>query len=142
MGYDAATKYLYIDNGGGDVHQTYSMLSVVDTTAGKKLADIKIDGDTLEAMALETSSPKIYVNNKAKNQVDVVDRNKREVIASWPVTKCKTNVAMAFDETNHRLFVACRSGDIAVFDTQAGKEITALPITKGVDDMTYDSASK
>src|SRR2546426_10372570 len=125
IGYDAATKYLYIDNGGGDVHQTYSMLSVVDTTAGKKLADIKIDGDTLEAMAVEKSSPKINVNNKATKQVDRVERNKREVIASWPVTKCKTNVAMAFDETNHRLFVACRSGDIAVFDTQAGKEITA-----------------
>src|SRR5947207_10133743 len=94
IGYDAATKYLYIDNGGGDVHQTYSMLSVVDTTAGKKLADIKIDGDTTEAMALEKLSPKIYINNKAKNQVDVVDRDKRELIASWPVTKCKANVAM------------------------------------------------
>jgi DNA-binding beta-propeller fold protein YncE len=142
IGYDPATKYLYIDNGGGDVHQTYSMLSVVDTSAGKKLADIKIDGDTLEAMALEKSSPKIYVNNKAKNQVDVVDRNKREVIASWPVTKCKGNVAMGFDEADHRLFVACRSGEIVVLDTQTGKELTALPITKGVDDMTYDSAGK
>src|SRR6266403_3879637 len=81
IGYDAATKYLYIDNGGGDVHQTYSMLSVVDTTAGKKLADIKIDGDTLEAMALETSSSRLYVNNKAKNQVDVVDREKQAIVA-------------------------------------------------------------
>jgi len=52
IGYDPATKLLYIDNGGGDVHQTYSMLSVVDTTAGKKVVDIKVDGDTLEAMAL------------------------------------------------------------------------------------------
>jgi DNA-binding beta-propeller fold protein YncE len=142
IGYDPATKYLYIDNGGGDVHETFSMLSVVDTTAGKKLADIKIDGDTLEAMALEKSSPKMYVNNKAKNQVDVVDREKREVVASWPVTKCKTNVAMAFDEANHRLFVACRSGQIVVMDTQTGKEVTALPITKGVDDIIYDPASK
>src|SRR4030081_1785718 len=73
MGYDPATKLLYIDNGGGDVHQTFSMLSVVDTTAGQKLADIKIDGETLEAMALESSTPRLYVNNKAKNQVDVVD---------------------------------------------------------------------
>ena len=142
IGYDEKTKYLYIDNGGGDVHQTYSMLSVVDTTAGKKLADIRIDGDTLEAMALETSTPRLYVNNKAKNQVDVIDREKRAIVASWPVTKCKTNVAMAFDEANHRLFIACRSGNIVVLDTQSGKEITALPITKGVDDVTYDPASK
>src|ERR1700674_3444057 len=142
IGYDPKTKYLYIDNGGGDVHQTYSMLSVVDTTVGKKLADIKIDGDTLEAMALESSSPRIYVNNKAKSQVDVIDREKRELIASWPVTKGKVNVAMALDETNHRLFIACRRGQIVVMDTQTGKEIAALPITKGVDDLTYDPGSK
>jgi DNA-binding beta-propeller fold protein YncE len=142
IGYDPATKYLYIDNGGGDVHQTYSMMSVVDTTAGTKLADIKIDGDTLEAMALEKGSSRIYVNNKAKKQVDVIDREKRELIASWPLTKCKVNVAMAFDEADHRLFIACRDSQIVVMDTQSGKEITALPITKGVDDMVYDPASK
>ena len=142
IGYDPSTHYLYIDNGGGDAHQTYSMLSVVDTTAGKKLADIKIDGDTLEAMALEQSSPKLYLNNKAKNQVEVVDRNTRAVTASWPVTMGKINVAMALDEANHRLFVACRSGQIVVFDTLTGKEQQSLPIAKGVDDMVYDSASK
>jgi DNA-binding beta-propeller fold protein YncE len=142
IGYDSTTKYLYIDNGGGDVHQTYSMLSVVDTTAGTKLADIKIDGDTLEAMTLEKSSPKLYVNNRTKNQVEVLDREKRELVASWPVTKCKINVAMAIDEANHRLFVACRSGEISVLDTQSGKEVTALPITKGVDDLIYDPAGK
>jgi DNA-binding beta-propeller fold protein YncE len=142
IGYDPATKYLYVDNGGGDVHQTYSMLSVVDTTAGTKLADIKIDGDTLEAMTLEKSSARLYVNNRTKNQVDVVDREKRELVASWPVTKCKLNVAMALDEANHRLFVACRGGAISVLDTQSGKEVTALPITKGVDDLTYDPAGK
>src|SRR5713101_2429728 len=142
IGYDPATKYLYIDNGGGDVHETYSMLSVVDTTAGKKLADIKIDGDTLEAMALEKSSPRLYVNNRAKNQVAVVDREKREVIASWPITKCKVNVALALDEANHRLFAACRDGEIVVLDTQTGKELSALPIAKGVDDLAYDPATK
>ncbi|PYT67361.1 MAG: hypothetical protein DMG39_24155 [Acidobacteria bacterium] len=142
IGYDPETKLLYIDNGGGDVHEAYSMISVVDTTAGKKVADIKVDGDTLEAMRLEKSSPKMYVNNKAKNQVEVIDRNKREIVASWPVTKSKTNVAMALDEANHRLFIACRAGDIVVLDTASGEELTALPITKGVDDLIYDAASR
>jgi DNA-binding beta-propeller fold protein YncE len=142
IGYDPATKYLYVDNGGGDVHQTYSMLSVIDTTTGKKLVDLKIDGDTLEAMTLEKSTSRMYVNNRAKNQVSVVDRKKPELVASWPVTLCKNNVAMALDEANHRLFVACRTGQIAVLDTQTGKEVTSFPITKGVDDITYDAASK
>src|ERR1700681_1619691 len=142
IGYDPKTKYLYIDNGGGDVHQTYSMLSVVDTTSGEKIADIKVDGETLEAMALESSSSKMYVNNKAKNRVDVIDREKREILTSWPITKGKTNVAMALDEDNHRLFVACRSGDLVVFDTTSGKEIATLPITKGVDDLVFDKDNK
>jgi len=142
IGYDPATKLLYIDNGGGDVHQTYSMLSVVDTTAGKKVVDIKVDGDTLEAMALDKSSSRLYLNNKAKSQVDVIDREKRTLIASWPVTLAKTNVAMAYDEANHWLFIACRSGGIVVIDTQSGKELSVLPITKGVDDLVFDAASK
>jgi len=137
IGYDPVTKYLYIDNGGGDVHETYSMLSVIDTTSGKKVADMKVDGETLEAMALESSSPKMYVNNKAKNRVDVIDREKREILASWPITKGKTNVAMALDEANHRLFVACRSGDLIVFDTTSGKELSSLPIAQGVDDLAF-----
>ena len=35
---------------------------------------------------------------------------------------------------------AIRAGRL--FDSKSGKEITALPITKGVDDITYDPASK
>ena len=118
------------------------MLSIVDTTTGKKLADLKIDGETLEAMALESSSPKMYVNNKAKNRVDVIDREKREILASWPITKGKTNVAMALDEANHRLFVACRSGQLIVFDTTSGKELSSLPIAQGVDDLAFAKDNK
>lgn len=142
IGYDPATGYLYIVNGGGDAHQAYSMISVVDTTGGDKLADIKVEGDTLEAIVLEKAGPRIYVNNKAKSQVTIINRETRTVEGSWPVTMGKTNVAMAFDEANHRLFVACRSGKIVVFDTRSGKELQALDINQGVDDMVFDSASK
>lgn len=142
IGYDPATHILYIDNGGGDAHETFSMLSAVDTTRDAKLADMKIDGDTLEAMAIETSTDRMYVNNPAKNQVDVLNRKDRSMIATWPVTLGKRNVAMALDEAGHRLFVASRSGDISVFDTTTGKELTSLSIGKGVDDLTFDPASK
>jgi DNA-binding beta-propeller fold protein YncE len=142
IGYDQATHYLYIDNGGGDAHETFSMLSVVDTTTGKKVADIRIDGETLEAMALAQGSPRLYVNNPAKNEVDIVNRKTRKLIASWPVTPGKRNVAMALDEPAHRLFVACRSGGMVVFDTGTGKELQSLPITGGVDDLIFDPASR
>ncbi len=142
IAYDPASHYLYVVNGGGDAHETFSMVSIVDTTRGQKIADIKIDGDTLEAMALESSSHRMYVNDASKNLVAVIDRKTRSQVASWPVTMGKHNVAMALDETNHRLFVACRSGEIVVFDTKTGKELQSLAIGKGVDDLIFDPATK
>ena len=142
IGNDPATKYLYIDNGGGDAHESFSMFSIVDTTSGDKIADVKVDGDTLEAMALDPSSARIYVNNPAKSEVTVIDRKTRQVAAHWPVTMAKRNVAMALDSATHRLFVACRSGAIVVFDTDTGKELQSFPIDTGVDDLVFDAASK
>jgi DNA-binding beta-propeller fold protein YncE len=142
IGYDPATHYLYIDNGGDNAHETFTMLSVVDTTAATKLADIKIDGDTLEAMSLEKSGDRLFLNNPAKNEVEVIDRKTNKLTASWPVKLGKGNATMAFDEPTHRLFVGCRSGAIVVFDSQTGKELQALPVGRGVDDLMFDPASK
>jgi DNA-binding beta-propeller fold protein YncE len=149
IGYDPATKYLYVVNGGKDAKVSYSMISVIDSTSGKKLADIKVDGDTLEALTLEKSSPRMYVNNRGKNQVEIIDRNTLRVLASWPVTLGTGNDPIALDEDNHRLYIACRSGQIVVFDTQTGKELQALAIGPSgkaggewVDDLVFDPKTK
>lgn len=140
IGYDAAGHTLYIDNGGGDAGETFSMFTAVNTDSGEKTAEMKIDGDTLEAMALARTSPLIYINNRAKNQIAVVNRETHDIVASWPVTLAKGNVALALDEAGHRLFAGCRSGAIVVFDTRTGKELQALPIPPGVDDLIYDAS--
>jgi DNA-binding beta-propeller fold protein YncE len=142
IGYDPATHYLYVDNGGDNAHEEFTMLSVIDTTAATKLADIKIDGDTLEAMALEKMGNRLFLNNPAKNEVEVIDRKTNKLAMSWPVKMGKDNSTMAFDESAHRLFVGCRSGQMVVFDSQTGKELQALPIGKGADDLMFDAANK
>ena len=103
---------------------------------------MKLEGETLEAMALDVYRPKLYINNPAKNEIDVINRWNYSVIAKWPVTMGKRNVAMAMDEVHQRLFTACRSGQVVVFDSNTGKELQSLPIDAGVDDLTYDAASK
>lgn len=142
IAYDPATHFLYVDNGGGDAHERFSMLSVIDTTHNAKVADIKVEGDTLEAIALDPASSTMYVNNAARNEITVIDRRTRAIVGSWPVTLGKRNVAMALDPATHRLFVGTRSGTIVVFDTQTHKELTSLPIGKGVDDLAFDAATK
>lgn len=50
---------------------------------------------------------------------------------------------MALDEPNHRLFVATRTPPrLAVFDTNSGRLIAALPTVQDADDLYYDSARK
>lgn len=142
IGFDISRKYLYVDNGGRDIKQKYSTLSVIDTTSDTKKSEMKIDGDTLEAMALDNYRPHIYINNKATNHVVVVDRFLDKEIANWPITLGKQNVAMALDEQRQRLFVGCRSGQIVVIDTNTGKELQALSIATGIDDLIYDPATR
>jgi DNA-binding beta-propeller fold protein YncE len=142
IGYDASRHYLYIDNGGKDAGTPYSFVSVVDTTADRKIADIRVESDTLEAMAVDIWRPRLYVNSSAQNSVVVIDRWKNTVIASWPLTMGKDNVAMGLDEQHQRLFVGCRSGHVVVLDSNTGKELQSLPIAKGIDDLEFDVASQ
>ena len=144
--YDPKSKYFYVVNGGETAKQDYSFLSIVDTTKMTSLGDIKIDGATLEQLDMEQSTPRLYVTIEEKSEVAVVDRDKRTVVATWPITKAKVPAAIALDEANHRLFVGCRTtdmhGHIVVFDTATGKELDALPVGGHVDQMFFDPATK
>jgi DNA-binding beta-propeller fold protein YncE len=144
--YDPAQKYLYVDNGGHDAGKDYSFISIIDTSKGEKVGDIRIDADKLEALVIDPLSSRIYVNLPTINRVAVIDRVKRTVIANWPLTKGKTNMAIALDAMHHRLYVGCRNADvrgtIVVIATETGKEVESLPIGGWVDYLAYDSKKK
>jgi hypothetical protein len=141
--YDPAAKILYMINGGKDDGKDYSLVSVIDTSAGKKLADIKVPGPELEAMAVEPSSRRLYVNIKTYNQVGIIDREKRELVSTWPITGGGVPTPMALDDANHRLFVGSRKPPaVVVFDTGTGKVVTSVPCVGDADDMFYDRARR
>src|SRR5258708_34407595 len=96
----------------------------------------------MEDLALETSPPKMSLGKKTAKEVNVIARKARNVVASWPLKLGSSIAPVALDEKNHRLFVGCRSGQIVIFDTTTGKELQALPINGGVDDLTYDASTK
>src|SRR6266481_5248642 len=99
--YDPVSKLLYVGNGGRQAKEDFCMLSIVDTTSGKKVGDIRIDGaDRVEAMAVEHSGPRMFVNLYNKAAVAVIDREKRIVIDTWSIAQeGRNNGSMAFDET-------------------------------------------
>ena len=94
-----------------------------------------------ESFQLEQSGPNIFVNLPDSKQIAVVNR-KTGVISHWALT-LEANFPMALDEADHRLFIATRSpARMAVFDTNSGHLITALPCPQDSDDLYYDSARR
>jgi len=141
VAYDPASKYLYVVNGGREAHTPYCLISIVDTKIGKKIADMKLDTNRLESMAIETSGSRLFVNMTGANEIGVVDRNKRAVVATWPITAGEQNVPMQYDEARRRLFVVTRKpSKLVVVNTDTGKEVTSLSVAEYADDLAYDAA--
>lgn len=144
IAFDPATNYLYVVNGGREAHTPYSLISVIDTNSSKKLRDIEINSNHVEAIVLEKSGPRMFINITGQNAVGVLDRNKSELSTTWPLPAGDMqNVAMALDEVNHRLFTITRKpGKLIVLNSDNGKVIADLPAVSFVDDMSYDAQHK
>lgn len=144
--YDPVQKYLYVENGGRDAGKDFSLLSIIDTERAEKVGDIRIEAEKLEALAIDSAASRIYVNLPGQNAIAVIDQQKRVLVATWPISKGKTNMAIALDPQRHRLYVGCRDADvhgsIVVLDTLNGKEIDVLPIGGWVDYLAYDGKRK
>ena len=139
--YDPASKYLYVVNGGREAKTPTCLISIVDTVTGKKLAEMKLDTNRLESMAIEKSGPRLFVNMTGINSIGVVDREKRAVVQTWPVTAGKDNVPLQYDEATHRLFLATRKpSKLVVVNADNGKEVTSLDVADYVDDLAFDAA--
>lgn len=133
--YDAATKLLYVGYGDGAI-------GIFEALTGKVIGDIKMPAHP-EAFALEQSGPRIFVNVPKAKQVVVIDRQKRAVVAHWPITQAAANYPMALDEANQRLFIGCRGpARLLVLDTGTGKVVTQMECAGDTDDVFYDAKNK
>jgi DNA-binding beta-propeller fold protein YncE len=131
--YDAANQRVYVGYGSG-------ALGSVDVATGEQIGEIKLKGHP-ESFQLEKSGQRIFVNIPTAQQIAVVDREKRAVIAAWPTGDATANYPMALDETHHRLFVGFRKpAKLAVFDTESGKNVANLDSVGDADDIFYDNS--
>jgi DNA-binding beta-propeller fold protein YncE len=131
--YDSATRQIYVGYGQGG-------LGVIDAQNGKRLGEIKLDGHP-ESFQLEKGRKRIFVNIPSAQCVAIVDRNKMAVIVKWPLADERANFPMALDESDDRLFIACREpAELLVLDTASGKIVERIPCVGDADDLWYDVA--
>jgi DNA-binding beta-propeller fold protein YncE len=132
---DPRAKRLYVAHEAGG-------LGVIDLEKLEKIQDLKLEAHP-EAFQLEKEGPRIFVNVPDTKEVVVLDREKGTVLAKWPLGKLEANFAMALDEANHRLLIACRRpSKLAVLDTDSGKIVAELSCSKDTDDLHLDAAAR
>ena len=142
--YDPETKLMYVVSGGREAHTSYSYVSIVDTTQLKKLRDIKIDTNWLEALALDGATPKLFVNMTAENAVGVIDRNQHSIQAKWHIpADTQQNLPLFLDRANGRLLLTTRkSPTLIALDSRTGAVKANVPCVGMVDDIAYDPKLK
>ena len=136
VGYDPATKYLYV----GFRDAASGHLAIVDTETGGHIGDIRTDTQP-GGIKIEAAGPRIFVTLAGASKIGVVDREKRQQIATWPLAHVVS--ALALDESRHRLFAGGRNpAKLVVLDTVSGKQIAELDCVSGIDDLWYDTVRK
>ncbi|GAB2798440.1 hypothetical protein GCM10027175_41790 [Hymenobacter latericoloratus] len=128
--FDSAAHQLVVGVG-----KSFGALGLLDVAHHVKTGEIPLAG---YAKQFELDGRRVYVNEPALNQVEVIDRQTRKSIATWPVTGGGQNIPMALDGAHHRLFVACAPGRLVVFATPGGRQVASLPISPGADGIYYD----
>jgi DNA-binding beta-propeller fold protein YncE len=108
----------------------------MDAATGAVLATIGLYGKP--EFAATDAKGKIFVNIEDKSEMVMIDPNKLEVKARWPLAPCTEPSGLAMDRKNRRLFVGCGNKMMAVVDADSGKVLATLPIGEGVDATTFD----
>jgi hypothetical protein len=141
-GYDAAANVYYVVTGGKDVKMATCTLAAINPDTGKVLGTIEFKDNHVEAMTLEKSGNRLFINLAQTNQIAVVDRKAMKVLGMWPVPPAKQNAMVALDEPTHRLFVVCRDpGMVVVMNSDTGAVITTAPAPLRADEVVYDQAA-
>jgi len=129
--YNPVTKQIYVGFGSGGI-------AIINASNGKQVDSISLSAHP-EAFQLEKKGHRIFVNVPTSHHVAVIDQDQKKVIATWRTDLALSNFPMSLDETNHRLFVGCRSPDkLVVLNTDSGEVVSKVDLAGDCDDIFYD----
>ncbi len=128
---DNATRQIYVGYGNGGI-------GVIDPGSAQRIRSFELPGHP-EAFVLEKHGPRVFVNIPSAHKVAVVDRDQGKVVATWSLGGASANFPMAFDETQHRLFVGCRlPAQLIVLNSDSGAVVATVSIPSDPDDIFFD----
>ena len=130
--YEPKNKEIYSLNHSG------KSVTAFDAATGKVSATIPLSG---VAEFGQVDGDRVFVNIEDKDQIDVIDVTKHEVVGHWPVAPADSPTGMALDAANHRVFVGGGKA-VVMMDDKSGKVLASAPICDGTNATDYDPSSK
>jgi YVTN family beta-propeller protein len=115
-------------------------LTAIDPTSGAIVATVELE-DTAPEGAAADGKGHIFVNNRGKNTIQVIDVKTWRVTASWPLAPCEGPTGIAYDARTNRLFSGCNKTSVVV-DASAGKVVASIPNGTRVDALGWDPSRK
>ncbi len=131
--FDPASQRVFTFNGESDNS------TVIDARTGAVVGTIALGGRP--EFAVSDHQGMIYNNLADKSEELAIDAHTLKIKASWPLAPCEHPSGLAIDRANHRLFVGCHNGMMAILNGWTGEVITTEPIGPGVDANRYDPAT-
>jgi DNA-binding beta-propeller fold protein YncE len=114
-------------------------IGFIDSQKIEKIGEVKLKSHP-ESFQLEHNGARAFVNIPGADQLTVIDREKRTVIAEWPLHGYKANFPMALDESGKRVFIGCRSpARLLALDIDTGKINGDAEISGDTDDLFFDA---
>jgi hypothetical protein len=140
--YDADARLYYIGNGGASAKSETSKISIFSVDQGKLIGDMEVNGNNVEAIGLDHSAHRLYVNIRDKKQVGVYDLNTNKLVTTWTAPDMNRNTALLVDQKTHRIFVAGRQPGILYVFNPEGKIVKQMDCIEKNDDMNWDTTAK
>lgn len=139
MVYDKSNHLLFVGHGGSDAANP-AKVAVVDTEHFALSGNLDVATHP-EALDIDPSGHRIFVNIADSNEVAVIDTVTRSIASHWKLTRAADNVPLAFDAEHQLLYVACRTpGMLIAVDASTGKEVASQTAAGKADDLFYDPA--
>jgi glucose dehydrogenase len=133
--YDPRSQRVYVS-------QSNKSLAVVDAKTMKLKTTINLPGAP-EGFQIDPNSNRLYINILSPSRVAMVDTEKEDVAAVWPVKVAEANYPMTLDTANKRVFIGCRKPSMIVaLDANSGKVVANVAIPGDTDDIFYDAKRK
>ena len=115
-------------------------LTAIDARSGKIVAtSVDLNGRT-EHLAADDEGH-VFLNMQDKGtMLKLNGAGDLKVLETWSLGSCGQPSSMDIDRAHRRVFVGCRSGELAVVNADNGKVVARQPIGPGVDALEFDSA--